>query len=242
MLEVWSGWKADTTWSTVRRVECLRLRLPLHVLPAGKSVRPRPVLPLFHVLERGVSGRLLAITFDDGPDPRWTPQVLDVLARHQVRATFFLIGERAQAYPRIAERITRAGHAVGNHTMHHPHRFATLPPSRVHQEIRQGQDAIAQATGAAPRLFRAPAGNWSTNILRQVEDAGLRAVDWSVDPKDWRSPPPSRIVRALLRSRGGDVMLCHDGGGDRSATVRAVDVALGILRDRGAEFISLGAA
>lgn len=242
MLEVWSGWKADTTWSTVRRVECLRRRLPLHVLPAGKSVRPRPVLPLFHVLERGVSGRLLAITFDDGPDPRWTPQVLDVLARHQVRATFFLIGERAQAYPRIAERITRAGHAVGNHTMHHPHPFATLPPSRVHQEIRQGQDAIAQATGAAPRLFRAPAGNWSTNILRQVEDAGLRAVDWSVDPKDWRSPPPSRIVRALLRSRGGDVMLCHDGGGDRSATVRAVDVALGILRDRGAEFISLGAA
>ncbi len=242
MLEVWSGWKADTIWSTVRRVECLRRRLPLHVLPRGKSVRPRPVLPLFHVPEPGVSGRLLAITFDDGPDPRWTPQVLDVLARHQVRATFFLIGERAQAYPRIAERITRAGHAVGNHTMHHPHPFATLPPSRVHQEIQQGQDAIAQATGAAPRLFRAPAGNWSTNILRQVEDAGLRAVDWSVDPKDWRSPPPSRIVRALLRSRGGDVMLCHDGGGDRSATVRAVDVALGILRDRGAEFISLGAA
>jgi len=241
MLQVWSGWKADTIWSTVRRVECLRRRLPRHGLPAGRSVHPPRVLPLFHVPEPGASGRLLAITFDDGPDPRWTPQILDVLARHQVRATFFLIGERALAYPRIAERITQAGHAVGNHSMRHPQRFAALPPSRILQEIRQGQDAIAQATGTAPQLFRAPAGNWSTVVLRLAEDTGLRAVDWSVDPKDWRSPPPSRIVRTLLRSRGGDVMLCHDGGGDRSATVRAVDVALGILRDRGAEFTSLDA-
>jgi peptidoglycan/xylan/chitin deacetylase (PgdA/CDA1 family) len=239
MLATLSGWKADAIWSTARQVECLRRRLPRHGRPAGRSARPSPRRPAHHLPEPGSAGELLAITFDDGPDPAWTPQILDVLARHQVRATFFLIGDRVLAHPRIAERITMAGHSVGNHSMHHPQPFAPLSSSRIRQEIRQGQDVIAQVTGTAPRLFRAPAGNWSAAVLRQAEDAGLRAVDWSVDPKDWRAPPPGRIVRALLRSRDGDVLLCHDGGGDRSATVRAVDLALAALLDRGAEFAAL---
>jgi len=181
----------------------------------------------------------VALTFDDGPDPQWTPPLLEVLRRHQACATFFVVGERVRQYPEIAQRIVLAGHALGNHTMRHPRSFAGLPPNRIREEIQHAQDAVIRATGQAPRLFRAPAGNWSRTVLRLADEAGLQPVDWSIDVKDWHAPPARHIFDAMLRSRPGDIVLCHDGGGDRSATITAVQAALPALRGRGLAFTTL---
>lgn len=184
-------------------------------------------------------GGAVALTVDDGPDPRWTPALLDVLARHRVPATFFLIGARAAEHPRLARRVADAGHTIGNHSMRHPQPFAALDRARVRAEIREAQDRIADAVGAAPRLFRAPGGGWSPSVLGIAADHGLTSVDWTVNPSDWKEPGIPHITRALSRTGPGHVVLCHDGGGDRSQTVAALDAVLPVLKHRGLRFVRL---
>jgi peptidoglycan/xylan/chitin deacetylase (PgdA/CDA1 family) len=181
----------------------------------------------------------VALTFDDGPHPVWTPRLLDVLDELRVRATFFLIGERAAEHPRLVLRIVDAGHMLGNHTMRHPAHLATMPAHLARREIDEAQDAIAQAAGRPATLFRAPEGSWSRMVLDLAREAGLEPVDWGVDPKDWREPQNPRIGARIMRSRAGDVVLCHDGGGDRSLTVAAVAAAVPVLRGRGLYFTTL---
>ncbi|GIG87005.1 polysaccharide deacetylase family protein [Plantactinospora endophytica] len=209
----------------------------LFALRAQQFATRRPMLgdgnrPVF-----GVPGHSVALTIDDGPHPEWTPRMLDLLDRHSVRATFFLIGARVAEHPGLARRIHDAGHLVGNHSMSHPQPFAALPPDRLHAEIGQAQRRIEDAVGFSPRLFRAPGGNWSPTVLRATADLGLVPVDWTVNPSDWRSPGVHRIVRRLSRSRPGHVLLCHDGGGDRSQTVAALETVLPRLLDRGLRFV-----
>ncbi|GAA2349103.1 polysaccharide deacetylase family protein [Dactylosporangium salmoneum] len=200
-----------------------------------QALRPRPgrgrLGPVF-----GVEGHAVALTVDDGPHPDWTPPLLDLLARHGVRATFFLIGDRVRERPDLARRIAGEGHALGNHSMTHPHPFAALAPAALEAEIAGTQEAIERATGVRPRLFRAPSGNWSPRVLRAAAGHGLTPVDWTVNPSDWRAPGTERIARALDRSRAGHIMLCHDGGGDRSQTVAALAHVLPRLRARGLTF------
>ncbi|MGW9495707.1 polysaccharide deacetylase family protein [Streptomyces prasinus] len=223
---------AQAAWSLVRRAESWR---------TGR----RPLLahgPLFGV-PAGAGGpgalRPVALTVDDGPDPRWTPRLLDVLDAHGVRATFFVVGERAGRHPDLLRRVLAAGHTIGNHTYSHPQPFAALSPALIREEIRRTQRVVSDETGFTPTLFRAPAGGWSRTVLGAARDQGLASVDWSVDPKDWRSPPTARIVRTVLSARRGDIVLCHDGGGDRSRTVAALDTALGRLRRGGTVFTVL---
>ncbi len=223
---------AEAGWSAVRCAARLQGRLGGPGLPGGDR------LPLFRLPRSHTpQGRpLLALTFDDGPDPRWTPWLLDVLAEHQVTASFFLIGRQVAAHPALAARIAAAGHRLGNHSLDHPQPFSARPAAELRRQVLVTQELIADATGVLPDLFRAPAGGWSEPVLRLLAGSGLRAVDWSVDPKDWGEPGAGRIARRLLRSRPGDVVLCHDGGGDRSGTVQAVRAVLPVLRDRGVAF------
>ncbi|WP_329109574.1 polysaccharide deacetylase family protein [Micromonospora sp. NBC_01699] len=186
----------------------------------------------------GVPGAGVALTIDDGPHPEWTPRMLDLLDRHRVRATFFLIGDRVRERPDLARRVVAAGHVVGNHSMSHPQPFAALTRARIRDEIAGTQREIEQAVGVRPRLFRAPGGNWSRDVLRTTADLGLSAVDWTVNPSDWRSPGVPRITRSLSRGRAGQVLLCHDGGGDRSQTVEALETVLPRLLDRGLRFVT----
>ncbi|MFK3985149.1 polysaccharide deacetylase family protein [Micromonospora sp. NPDC050397] len=186
----------------------------------------------------GVPGAGVALTIDDGPHPEWTPLMLDLLDRHQVRATFFLIGGRVRERPDLARRIVAAGHTLGNHSMSHPQPFAALSRQRMRDEISRTQSEIEDATGVSTRLFRAPGGNWSRSVLATTADLGLTPVDWTVNPSDWRSPGVPRITRSLSRGRAGQVLLCHDGGGDRSQTVEALETVLPRLLGRGLRFVT----
>ncbi|WP_433532937.1 polysaccharide deacetylase family protein [Micromonospora sp. CA-263727] len=204
-----------------------------------QALRRRPTLggprwPAF-----GLAGDEVALTVDDGPHPQWTPALLDLLDRHGIRATFFLIGDRVRERPDLARQVRAAGHVIGNHSRSHPQPFAALSPEQIRAEIAHTQREIEDATAITPRLFRAPGGNWSPTVLRTTAELGLTPVDWTVNPSDWRRPGTARIARTLSRTRPGQIMLCHDGGGDRSQTIAALAEVLPRLTDRGLRFVTV---
>lgn len=201
------------------------------------SAKARRRWPMFRVEPGGV-----ALTIDDGPDPRWTPALLDLLDAYAVPATFFLIGARVAQHPRLARRIAEAGHEIGNHSMHHPMPFAALRTGLLHDEVQGAQQQITDAVGQAPRLFRAPSGGWSPRVLDTVAQAGLTPVDWTVNSSDWKQPGVAHITRTLTRSRSGHVLLCHDGGGDRRQTVVALATVIPRLQRRGLRFVPVSPA
>ena len=153
----------------------------------------------------------VCLTFDDGPHPDLTPRLLDLLAEHEVLATFFVIGREAEKYPDVVRRIAAAGHAIGNHTYSHPHRSA-LTSSGVAEEIRRGSEAIAGITGTVPTLFRPPRGQVTPRDLWRLWRDGLTTVLWNVDPKDTKKQSTDE-VRDWFRGRAvrsGDLVLFHD--------------------------------
>ncbi|MHB0790207.1 chitooligosaccharide deacetylase NodB [Bradyrhizobium sp. 5.13L] len=156
--------------------------------------------------------RNVYLTFDDGPDPRWTASILDVLAEHAVPATFFVIGACAAAHPELIQRMITEGHEVGNHTMTHPD-LSRCEPAEVQHEIQSASDVIrAVCPEASLRHMRAPYGIWTDQVRAMSTKAGLIPLHWSVDPRDWSRPGVAAIVDAVLASVGpGAVVLLHDG-------------------------------
>jgi peptidoglycan/xylan/chitin deacetylase (PgdA/CDA1 family) len=180
----------------------------------------------------------VALTIDDGPDPEWTPQVLALLQRLDIRATFCVIGRQAHLHPDLVAAVAGAGHLVANHT--YTHRFlASATRERIRSEIGRANDAVAAATGGhRPTLFRAPGGEWTHAVLAECAAAGLHPLGWSVDPRDWSRPGTTSIVRTLLgKTVPGSIILEHDGGGNRSQTLQALTVALPRLLDAGFRFV-----
>ena len=170
----------------------------------------------------------IALTFDDGPHPDVTPAVLDRLERRGARATFFCVGRKVAAHPDLVAEVHRRGHRVENHTFGHPHAFGFYGARAMEREIRAAQEAIAAATGRAPRLFRAPVGirnPWLDHVLARLD---LRLVSWTRRGLDTVRTDPSRVAERLLRGLApGDILLLHDGSSARDAQGRAV--ALGAL-------------
>lgn len=166
---------------------------------------------------------VVALTFDDGPDPEVTPRVLDLLDEAGMQATFFCIGQRALQHAALTREIVRRGHAVENHTYSHPHAFASYGPRRMAREIQQGQQALADVTGRAPQLFRAVAGLRNPFLQPILERLGLRLVSWTRRGYDTRSADPQRVLRRLTRRlAAGDILLLHDGHSARDHAGRAV--------------------
>ncbi|BCM17551.1 chitooligosaccharide deacetylase NodB [Mesorhizobium sp. J8] len=191
------------------------------------------------------------LTFDDGPHPFCTPQVLDVLAAHRVAATFFVIGAYAADQPELIQRMIAEGHEVANHTMTHPD-LSECEPGQVQREILEANKAIKVACPrASVRYMRAPYGVWTEEVIVSSASAGLAAVHWSVDPRDWFLPGVDAIVDAVLASvRPGAIVLLHDGcppsemkpcsdASLRSQTIMALSHIIPALRDRGFEMRSL---
>jgi peptidoglycan/xylan/chitin deacetylase (PgdA/CDA1 family) len=198
----------------------------------------RPVHNL-HDLTPAAPPNAVALTIDDGPHPRWTPMMLDLLAEYQVPATFSLIGIQVTGMPKLVERIVASGHQVCDHTVTHPLNLPRLSNARIQEEIGGAHDRIAQTTGVAPKFFRSPGGAWSTQILDVAAEHGMICIDWQVDPRDWARPGTVTITERLLRAQAGDILLCHDGGGDRSETIRALRTVIPALKQRGLTFVAL---
>jgi peptidoglycan/xylan/chitin deacetylase (PgdA/CDA1 family) len=165
--------------------------------------------------------------------------MLDLLAEHQVRATFFTIGSQVKEHPKLTRRLVDAGHQICNHTMNHPVSFKGLSKKRLETEIGEAHDRIAQITGVVPTFFRAPGGSWSPQVLDVVAEHEMLPLDWAVDPRDWARPGVGRIRKALLKCESGDILLVHDGGGDRSQTLKALRKVIPELKKRGMTFVSL---
>jgi peptidoglycan/xylan/chitin deacetylase (PgdA/CDA1 family) len=188
----------------------------------------------------------VALTFDDGPDPEFTPRVLDELERLDVRGTFFLVGRRAAARPGIVRRIVAAGHAIGSHSFNHPE-----PGERgwrVIADFVRGRRAVEQAAGRRTPLFRAPKGYVARREHWAMAAARVQPWAWTIDTEDWQPGICSeRIVANAASLAGGDVVLLHDGicgpltpeVTNRSATVHAIEGIVAMTRSRGHELVTL---
>ena len=181
----------------------------------------------------------IALTIDDGPHPIWTPKILRLLDKYHVPAIFCMIGNQVLGHENVAQMVTRAGHQLANHTYSHPTHLAKKPRALLQKEIQRAQTKIQKTTGYAPKLFRSPGGDWSPQLLHEVAKAGMLPLDWSVDPRDWSRPGVNAIERRLLAAHPGQILLCHDGGGDRSQTYKSLSVVIPTLKARGLHFAAL---
>ena len=182
------------------------------------------------------SAGVVYLTFDDGPTPAHTPQVLELLARYQAQATFFVIGRAAAAYPELVRQEYAAGHGVGNHTWSH-RRLTDLEGGRLEAEVDATSAVIGRATGAPVQCLRPPYATVDAASADRARAHGLRLVMWDVDANDYLRPGAGAIAgRVLGRVRSGDVVLMHDGGGNRDQTVAALQQVLASLSARGFRF------
>ncbi len=189
--------------------------------------------------------KAVALTFDDGPSPRYTPRILATLTKLRVRATFFVIGYLAEQNPDLVRRELQLGMTVGNHSYNHPEvpPFAQLPPQLLNDEIALGEQVLARL-GAQPRLFRPPGGSTSPQLVRAAAALGQRVVLWSVDPADWRPGSSAKAItkRVLSAVRPGSIVILHDdGGGNRTATLTALPAIVRGIRHRGLQLVALTA-
>lgn len=190
------------------------------------------------------ASRVLALTYDDGPNDPYTWRLLEVLERHGVPATFFLIGRFVQQKPEIARAVVAAGHAIGNHTWDHPNLIFSSAAD-VRRQLQQTQDVIGDATGVEPKLFRPPFGGRRPATLRIACAMGFKPVMWNVSCYDWKPISADEIARHAERQiRGGDVILLHDGeyhrvGVDRSRSIEASDRILTRYKAEGYEFVTV---
>lgn len=188
----------------------------------------------------GGSARAVALTFDDGPDPAYTPEILDLLAGYGASATFCMVGEQAVAHPALVHRVVAEGHRLCNHTFTHDAGVAHRSPDVMDAQLRRSRDALAGVAGPGVPIpyFRAPEGVWSLPLQRTAAQEGMRPLGWSVDPLDWTTPGTATIVDVVeRRTSPGAVVLLHDGGGPREQTVAALRELLPALRDRGYAFV-----
>ncbi len=203
---------------------------PPHAVHAAQTIKAVPM-----------SKKLIAFTFDDGPNRRYTPKVLQLLAQYHAHATFFVIGQEVQRYPEVIESIKSAGMEIGNHGMHHRW-LHKMTEEAVRDDVAGGADAIVAAGGPKPYLYRLPAALSDDTSRRVLGGLGYTVVSWSVDTRDWRrSMSADRIVKTVLRGAApGRIVIMHDGPAHRANTLAALAQVLPALESRGYHVVSVG--
>ncbi|WP_246943391.1 polysaccharide deacetylase family protein [Bacillus pinisoli] len=182
----------------------------------------------------------VALTFDDGPDPRFTPQILDVLKEYNVKATFFLMGSRAKAYPNLVQRMLNEGHIIGNHTYWHPNLVKEGNLVTLEREVINTEDELSKQIGYRTKLFRAPYGFLYNELVEKLKILNYSIVGWSVDSLDWQEGAPEQITYNVISNiHPGAVILMHDGAewdGDRTNTIESLRQIIPEIRNLGLEF------
>jgi len=195
-----------------------------------------------------VSGndKVVALTFDDGPSPAWTPLILDELKKANIKATFFMLGQHVEKYPEVARRVAQEGHEIGNHTYDH-HVLIYYKPEEIVKEVKSAEKIIFETTGVLTKYIRPPKAWITAKERKMIEKLGYKVVLWSLNSKDWVNFDAKYIVRYIAhRVKSGDIILFHDSGGvfrieggDRSETVKSIALLAEALNQKGYKFVTL---
>ena len=204
---------------------------------AAREVRATPEEPGITFNSVHVDGPYIAMTFDDGPSATLTPKLLDLLAAHHIKATFFVIGENVAEHPEIVARAAREGHEIANHSWSHPN-LGKMSDDSVRRQLRQTDDAIKNATGKRPTLMRPPYGSITAREKRWIHDEfGYDIILWDVDPYDWKRPGPAVVrARILKETRPGSIVLSHD---IHPGTIEAMPSTFDELEAKGFKFVTV---
>src|SRR6266516_2640422 len=204
---------------------------------AGKKTQAAAEDPSITFNSVHVDGPYIAMTFDDGPSATLTPKLLDLLAAHHIKATFFVIGENVAEHPEIVERAAREGHEIANHSWSHPN-FGKMSDEGVRRQLTRTDDAIKNATGVRPTLLRPPYGSITARQKRWIHDEfGYQIILWDVDPYDWKRPGPSVVCNRILKeTRPGSIVLSHD---IHPGTIEAMPSTFDQLQAKGFKFVTV---
>ncbi|MEV6691112.1 polysaccharide deacetylase family protein [Micromonospora sp. NPDC051196] len=205
------------------------------------TVSPKPRLRALPAklpagLVRTTGGKKVALTFDDGPDPAWTPKVLDLLKAAKVKATFCVVGTQVRKHPELVRRIAREGHQLCNHSWNHDLDLARRPIREIRADLTRTNREIRRAVpDAKVPYYRQPGGRWTAEVVKVAKQLDMRSLHWTVDPQDWARPTAATIEKRVRQAaRPGAVVLLHDGGGNRAATLAACPKVIAALkRDHG---------
>ena len=228
----------------LRKFRALFFLIPATVLwaqqpspsPTKPKTAPEPE-PKTTISSVHVDGSYIALTFDDGPNQKLTPRLLDLLAEHHIHVTFFVLGENAEQHPEILQRAAREGHEIGNHSWSHPN-LAKLSEENVRSQIKRTEELITNITGSRPAVFRPPYGSLTTHQKHFIHDElGYEINLWDVDPLDWKEPGPSVVSNRILKeTRPGSIVLSHD---IHAQTIQAMPATLTELEAKGFKFVTV---
>ena len=182
--------------------------------------------------------KVIALTFDDGPWPEYTAQILDILEKNQVKGTFFVVGKMLKIYPDLGKRIVDEGHVIANHTWNHWYHYFSTQAAAL--EIDRTSDLIYKTTGVKTNLFRPPGGKLHNGLAAYAKSKNYTVIMWSADSIDYKRPSPSTLVnRVIGQSAPGGIVLMHDGGGNRSSTVAALPMMIEKYQQKGYRFVTV---
>jgi chitin deacetylase len=224
-----------------------RLNKPIPAQFQGKTIKNVKINNPIKTVAQGASdnrigqstvAKPIALTFDDGPWPNTTGQVLDFLKKNNLKATFFVVGRQVQQYPQLAKRIVAEGHAIANHTWSHQyHRYNSVGAAT---EIDKTADLVYKLTGVKTNLFRPPGGILNNGLAAYAQQKKYAVVMWSADSLDWRHNNPQVLRdRILKEASAGGIVLMHDGGGNRAKTIQALPLVIAELKKRGYKFVTV---
>ena len=183
-------------------------------------------------------GKRIALSFDDGPHPSFTPRILEILDKYGITATFFMIGCNVSYYPEVAKAVYKKGHEIGNHTYHHPH-MKKLSIEMLKEEVLKTEEVLRQNGIPSPKLFRPPEGFRSAEQVSVLSSLGYQTIIWSVDTRDWQGREAREIVSGVLDDiQGGDILLFHDYTSQRN-TITALDQLIPRLLEDGYKFVTV---
>ena len=184
--------------------------------------------------------KVVALTFDDGPDAVYTPRILEVLHQNKVPATFFVLGSQVDKYPRVMQWISKAGHEIGNHGYQHRD-LHKLTEREVYDDIKRGERSILRTTGILAQYYRPPGGVMTHDVMNAVQASGYDVIHWSIDPRDWSLARTASVIAKSVKHNvsPGDIILFHDGGLNQKQTVSALQDLIQHLHSQGYRFVTV---